>query len=825
MRFLLILLRLGLFLALGSITLGAAAALGAYLYFAPTLPSVAALKEIQLQTPLRIYTREGDLIAVFGEMRRKPLALREVPPLMQKAFLAAEDDRFFEHPGVDYQGILRAAWHLARTGEKEQGGSTITMQLARNFFLSSERTYERKLREVFVALKMEQEFSKQEILELYLNKIYLGNRAYGVGAAAEVYYGLEIHDLNLSQIAMIAGLPKAPSRYNPIADPERALERRNYVLDRMRELNFIDNQAYQTARQQPVTERFHDPEIAVSAPYIAEMARAEMFARFGEAAYTGGYKVYTTVSTELQRAATRAVREGIEAYDERHGYRGPEARVRQTELADEQGRASVLADYVPVAGLQPGVVTEVQGQAARVYLKGGRLIDLDWEGLSWARRYISENAFGAAPTTAAEVLARGDIVRVVQGDKGRWRLSQVPDVSGALVSLDPRNGSIAALVGGFDFSQSNFNRAIQAQRQPGSAFKPFIYSAALEHGFTPASIINDAPVVFEAAGLESVWRPENYSGKFYGPTRMRVALAQSRNMVSIRLLSSVGLKPAMDHILKFGFDAQRLPFDLSLALGSGTVTPLELATGYGVFANGGHLVEPYLIERIEGMRGRTIYKANPPTVCIEPCEPAATNPEVVDAVATPPLPRATGGKQFRAGLEGGSSMRAAQRVISPANAYQMMSMMKDVIRSGTGSKALVLNRDDLAGKTGTTNDLRDAWFSGYNTSLVTTVWVGFDTPRSLGQHEVGGVAALPIWIDFMRVALKGDPESSMPQPEGMVTVRIDPQTGLLAHADSKDGIFETFRADQVPKRSALESRPVADGPYQQQPVEIPEQLF
>jgi penicillin-binding protein 1A len=832
MRVLITFLRLSIVLTLGLLISATAAVLGAYLYMVPGLPSVASLRDIQLQTPLRVYTREGDLIAVFGEMRRQPLALKEVPVLMQEAFLAAEDDRFFEHPGVDYHGILRAAWHLLRTGQKEQGGSTITMQLARNFFLSSERTYERKLREVFLALKMEQELSKREILELYLNKIYLGNRAYGVGAAAEVYYGLDVKGLSLSQIAMIAGLPKAPSRYNPIADPERALDRRNYVLDRMRELGFIDDAAHRTASQQPITERFHDPEVALSAPYIAEMARAELVSWYGEEAYVGGYKVYTTVSTRLQQAATQALREGIKAYDQRHGYRGPEGHADPDALNDEQGRSSALSNYTAVAGLQPGLVLDVQHRQALVYLKGGRQVELGWESLSWARRYIDENTLGPSPNTATDVVARGDIVRVVPDDKEIWRLSQVPEVSGALVSLDPHDGSIAALVGGFDFYHSNFNRAIQAQRQPGSAFKPFIYSAALENGFTPASIINDAPVVFEATGLEGVWRPENYSGKFYGPTRMRVALAQSRNMVSIRLLSSVGLGAAMNHILKFGFDPQRLPIDLSLALGSGTVTPLELAAAYAVFANGGHLITPYLVERVETMGGQVVYQANPSFACAEACQPDAAAQEVADAAA---FANNAGPDHVPAGMaKNGSEVvvagqfrprRYAPRVISAANAYQMVSMMKDVIASGTGTKALALNRGDLAGKTGTTNDLRDAWFSGYNTGMVTTVWVGFDTPRPLGQHEVGGVAALPIWIDYMRVALEGRPESSLPQPEGMVTVRIDPQTGLLAHADSKDGIFETFRADQVPKRSTLESQRVSDTPYREQPVEIPEQLF
>jgi penicillin-binding protein 1A len=830
-------LRFGIFLTLGFVSLGAVTALGAYLYLAPGLPPVAALKDIQLQTPLRVYTRDGELIAQFGEKRRKPLALEEVPPLMRKAFLAAEDDRFFEHPGVDYHGLLRAAWHLLRTGEKEQGGSTITMQLARNFFLTSERTYERKLKEIFLALKMEQELSKRELLELYLNMIYLGNRAYGVGAAAEVYYGREVEGLSLSQIAMIAGLPKAPSRYNPIADPERARERRDYVLGRMRELSFINEPAYRTALAQPVTERLHDPNMAVDAPYIAEMVRAEMIARFGAQAYTGGYKVYTTVDIKLQRAAREALRQGLIAYDRRHGYRGPEGHIDARLLADQEAWDAALADYAPVGGLRPALVVNVKENQATVYLRGDEQIVLDWESLSWARPYISANSRGAQPQAAADVLEPGDIVRVAQDDKGAWRLSQVPEITGALVSLDPNDGSIVALVGGFDFQQSNFNRAVQAQRQPGSAFKPFIYSAALENGFTPASIINDAPVVFDSPGLESVWRPENYSGTFYGPTRMRVALAQSRNMVSIRLLSSIGLRAAVEHIQKFGFDAQRLPLDLSLALGSGSVSPLELASGYAVFANGGFRITPYLIERIEQANGEVIFEAQPDLACGEPCPwtnvdaPARARAATLlteEEIAPAPRHDAHNGVGERKVAEeiGGPLPKRAPRAVSAANAYQMVSMMKDVIRSGTATKALVLERSDLAGKTGTTNELNDAWFSGYTPELVTTVWVGFDVPRSLGEGEVGGVAALPIWIDYMRVALTGVPERGIPQPEGMITVRIDPDTGLLASADSEDGIFETFRADQVPKRGAPESQRVSsDRPYQPQPVEIPEQLF
>jgi len=835
MRILLMFLRFGVVLAAGFATFGVAAMLGAYLYMASGLPSVASLKDIQLQTPLRVYTRKGELMAVFGEKRRKPLSLQQVPMLMQRAFLAAEDDRFYAHPGVDYHGLLRAAWQLLRTGEKQQGGSTITMQLARNFFLTSERTYERKLREVFLALKVERALSKHEILELYLNKIYLGNRAYGVGAAAEVYYGLEAGELNLSQIAMIAGLPKAPSIYNPIADAAHAIERRNYVLQRMHELRFIDDKDYQIALRASGTARLHDPAVAVKAPYVAEMARMEMISRFGLDAYTGGYKVKTTVSADKQRAAAEALRAGLEAYDKRHGYRGAEQRIGPDVLADRRAWRSVLADYPPVAGLRAGLVVNVGEKSAKVYAGDRKLVTLGWEDLSWARPYINQNAQGSTPGTAADVLARGDIVRIVQNEKGGgWRLTQLPDVSGALVSLDPRDGAIVALVGGLDFNQSNFNRATQAFRQPGSAFKPFIYSAALEHGFTPASTINDAPVVFDASGLENMWRPENYGGTFYGPTRMRVALAQSRNMVSIRLLSSMGLSAAMDHISQFGFDLSRLPMDLSLALGSGSVTPLELAAGYAVFANGGFRIAPYLIESIKTVGGKTVLRANPPALCESAaCQPGASSPlRADDGTLAVNSPAETATDSAAVAVQRADERRKtviyprdfAPRALPAANAYQMVSMMKDVISTGTGARAMALNRTDLAGKTGTTNDQHDAWFSGYNTRLVTTVWLGFDSPRPMGDAEVGGAAALPVWIDYMRVALRDIPESNMPQPAGMVTVRIDPQTGLLASSASDDGIFETFRSDQVPRRGAMAPQPVY-GRSDQQPFEVPEQLF
>ncbi len=796
---------------------GGLTAVGVYLFLEPGLPSVTTLREVQLQIPLRVYSKEGNLLAEYGEKRRKPLQLAEIPQTMQQAFLAAEDDRFFEHPGVDYQGLLRAAAHIIRTGEKGPGGSTITMQLARNFFLTRERTYTRKLKEIFLALKIERELSKHEILELYLNKIYFGHRAYGVGAAAEVYYGTHVNALSLDQIAMIAGLPKAPSAFNPIANPDRALVRRNYVLGRMRELAFIDEQTYAENSTAPISAQVHSPVVAVDAPYVGEIARNELFARFGPDAYTHGYRVYTTVQSKLQHAANDALRTALLAYEERHGYRGPEARIEANDLEDQSTWSKHLANYRTVGDLHAALVLDTDDKQANVYLRNGDLQVLDWNGLAWARPYLSGNRRGPKPESAADVLAPGDIVRIRQTEDEQWRLVQIPAVAGALVSLHPKDGSVVALVGGFDFYLSKFNRVTQARRQPGSNFKPFIYSAALEKDFTPASIINDAPVVFNDTSLEDMWRPENYSGKFFGPTRLRVALTKSRNLVSIRLLNSMGKQHAMDHILKFGFDRERLPLDLSLALGSGTVTPLEIATGYAVFANGGFRVTPYLIERIETADNTIVFQANPQIACPTPCAAGDQETQTTES-------KANADAELTGADETYQSITPAPRIISALNAYQMVSMMKDVVRLGTGKKAMALGRSDLAGKTGTTNDQMDAWFSGYNSEIVATVWVGFDQLKSLGNRETGAAAALPMWIDYMRVALEGTPEHTMKQPQGMVTVRIDPKTGLLADAHHANAIFETFRADHVPTRTAYGSGQVSGGTYQQ-PVELPEQLF
>ena len=799
----------GAFRALGILVLLAvlAAALGVggiYWYLAPKLPSAEILRDVHLQVPLRVYTRDHKLLAEFGEKRRTPLRLDEVPERLVQAFLAGEDDRFFEHPGVDWQGLTRAVVYLVRTGEKGPGGSTITMQVARNFFLTREKTYIRKLNEILLALKIEREFTKDEILELYVNKIFLGQRAYGVGAAAQVYYGHPVTELTLPQLAMIAGLPKAPSRFNPVANPEQAVVRRNYVLRRMRELGYIAQGEHDAARDAPVTAKVHGLAVEVEAPYVAEMVRAHMEQTYGDDAYTAGYKVYTTLDGRLQGAANAALRQALLEYDARHGYRGSERHVASGEEAEVP--QDVLEDIADVGGLVPAVVTSADERTVAAWARNAGPVEIGFESMEWARPYIDENRRGDEPKGADAVLKAGDVIRVRRtGDE--WSFAQVPKVEGALVSLDPDDGSIVALTGGFDFYRSKFNRATQAERQPGSSFKPFIYSAALEYGYTPASIINDAPVVFEDESLTSAWRPENYGGKFFGPTPLRTALYKSRNLVSIRLLREIGIDFALDHIARFGIDVESLPRGLSLALGSGGLTPLELATGYCVLANGGYAVEPYFIQRVLDGDDALVFAADPLVVCRDCDGEEATT---VSASTAPADGGGAGSAAPSAESVAGSAteppryVRRAPRVLEARNAWLMYSLMRDVIRRGTGRKARVLERDDLAGKTGTTNDLYDAWFSGFSPGLVATAWIGFDEFRPLGQRETGARAALPMWIAYMKEALDGVRQREIQPPEGIVTVRIDPETGELAGASHEGAVFESFRTERVPKKRIAE---------------------
>lgn len=781
---------------------------GIYLYLSPKLPDVESLRQIKLQTPLRVFSSRGALIGEFGEKRRTPIAIQDTPKAFIDAILSAEDDGFYTHSGVDIKGLLRATTQLVQAGQIKTGGSTITMQVARNFFLTRNQTFIRKFNEILLALQIEKELDKDDILELYINKIYLGNRSYGIQAASLVYYGKPIDELNLAQLAMIAGLPKAPSAYNPLANPERALIRRNWILGRMLSLGKIDNKAYQEALSQPVTAAYHGPTVEFHAPYVAEMARAEVIDRLGLKAYNDGYTVYTTIDDKLQQSAQQAVIRGLMTYDSRHGYRGPEANLAKPDLSPTDGLSvndetagewiTQLQDYPQLGGLTAAVVLQVNPDSIDAALRDGTRFNLSWEqGLADARSYLDENRRGPKPLTASDLLTAGDVIRVIQTDDS-WRLSQVPAAQAALIALNPENGAIQAMSGGFDFQQSHFNRVIQAKRQPGSNFKPFIYTAALEHGLTAASLINDAPIVLDDASLEGAWRPENASGKFFGPTRLRKALYRSRNLVSIRVLRQIGIDNALAEMDRFGFDHTLMPKDLSLALGSYAVTPLEVATGYAVFANGGFQVSPYLVERIEDSEGNIVYQADPATVCRE-CETENQDqPDETSMAALEAALAAEFNEQSSEPEPPAKQPNLAPRVLSAEVAYLMDSMLKDVITKGTGRKARALQRNDLAGKTGTTNGPRDAWFSGYNPHIVATTWLGFDDNSMLGRREYGGTSALPIWIDFMKTALNGVPEQLRPLPAGLATVRIDPATGLRTESNNPDAIFEMFRVENIP---------------------------
>ena len=819
-------------------SLAAAVVAGGYFYLNPKLPSIEGLSNVQLQVPLRIYSSDGALMGEFGEKRRTPKKLDEIPELMRQAFLSAEDDRFFEHPGVDYQGILRAVVNLVMTGQRGQGGSTITMQLARNFYLSSEKTYLRKLNEILLALKIERELSKEKILELYLNKIYLGNRSYGVAAAAQIYYGVGLDELTLAQVAMIAGLPKAPSTYNPIVNPERATIRRDYVLSRMHHLGFITTEQMEEHRNAPVTARRHRSAIGVYAPYVNEMARAEIVKQFGDEAYVRGLNVYTTVNKRLQQAANDSIWNGLVAYDKRHGYRGVVRHVELDAAADESvseegqpdlkailkddenyGRfvpaliLSVNDDATAPAGNGQAEATDAAPEAALVeqrhaiaMLKDGNQVRIPWDGIKWAREYVSVNRIGKELKKVSDVIKPGDVVWLAHDSTTGWSLAQIPEVQGALVSVNPNTGAIQALTGGFDFEHSKFNRVVQAKRQAGSGFKPIVYAAALDKMYTPASLINDAPVVFEDSALEGEWRPENYSGKTFGPTRLRMALYKSRNLVSIRILRAIGLKHATQFAKNFGLNPKELRYDLSLALGSAELSPLQMARIYSVFATGGYLTEPYLIQRIEDPDGSILFEADPAVACVS-CVIAEQkwSADIVEDDALAKLPK------------------QAERTLEPRLAFQMNSILQDVVLRGTGRRALALGRKDLAGKTGTTNDQRDAWFNGYNPDLVTTVWTGFDQLKPLGSRETGSSAALPLWIDFMRVALAGKPEKQLPRPDGLVTIKINAETGEAATDADTNTVFEIFRKERAPVAdSAAPSEIPANSDDAQA---IPEQLF
>jgi penicillin-binding protein 1A len=790
-----------------------------YYYVKPDIPSVQVLKDVQLQTPMQVFTKDGLLINQFGEKRRIPVTIDEIPQPLIDAFLATEDNRFYDHIGIDPIGIVRSAIVLISTGEKKQGASTITMQLARNFFLTREKAYIRKIKEIFIALHIENVLTKDEILELYLNKIELGNRAFGIGAAAQVYYGKELKDLTLAQMAMIAGLPKAPSALNPIRNPTRAKARRNVVLGRLLTENYITQDVYDDATSQPITAYFHGAEIDLYAPYISEMVRAEMVSRYGiDKAYNSGFKIFTSVESKVQKAAQTALVNNLHSYDMRHGFRGPTAILwdpeKQSALSEEKILAK-LNEAKEIGTLKAAAVINVDEKNATVLLKNAEQINLNWDNLKWARKYITRYRQGFAPTTATEILTPGMQIWVRKNSNNEYELSQLPEASSAIVSLDPQDGRIKAIVGGYSFEQSQYNRAIQAKRQVGSNIKPFIYSAALENGYTLASILNDAPINQWDKSQGVAWRPKNSPAVYNGPIRIRRALAQSKNVISVRLLRGVGLQRTADHLLKFGFKNSDINRSESLALGSASITPIELARGMSAFANGGHLIEPYFISEIQDAYGNSLFKANPSVVCD-------------DTSAQPLTPDNTTGL-FPQQNTDTPQLKCAPQVISKQNAFLIAQAMHSAVWgggnwshktgwSGTGWRAQALGRRDLSGKTGTTNDSVDTWFSGFNRNVMTSVWVGFDNPGNpLGRTsynnnldsgqisgaESGAKTAQPAWVEFMKVALEGKPEAPIEPPEGLVSIRIDLETGLLSHKNDYTSRFEYFDKGTAPTKYVM----------------------
>ncbi len=809
--------------------LGIGALAGLYLWIAPTLPGVESLKTVQLQTPMRVYSADGLLMSQFGEKRRIPLRYEEIPQPLIHAVLATEDARFFEHHGVDPIGVIRAAVVLITTGRKSQGASTITMQVARNFFLSREKTYIRKVKEIFLALEIERLLTKEEILELYLNRSFLGNRAYGVGAAAQVYYGRNVGELTLAEMAMIAGLPQAPSAANPIRNPERAMARRNVVLGRMLEVGYISRAEYDEARQAPVTARYHGAEIDLYAPYIAEMVRDYMVATYGEeAAYTSGFDIYTTVRSDQQHAAQRALLDNLFAYDTRHGYRGPETRLWGEPLPEQNGTPSAeawSAEQIQThlkgvnrhRDLYPAVVLNVEEKQAEVMNAEGETLTLPWEGINWARAFISDTRQGNAPKSAAEVLTAGDQIWI-RRHNDQWWLAQVPEVSSAFVAMDPEDGAIRALVGGYDFGQSQYNRVTQAKRQLGSNIKPFLYSSALENGFTLATLVNNAPINQWDRSQGTAWRPRNSPDVYTGPTRVRQGLAQSINVMAVRVIRDIGVDTFIDHATKFGFDRADLPRNESISLGSASVTPLENVRAFSVFANGGFLVDPYFIERIEDHNGNQIYAAQPRIACSSCKKALAAQASGADAE----LPEFA--QQCLWPAE-----RLAPQIISEQNAFLIHETLKSVIwgggdwSQGTGwngtawRAARLIKRHDIGGKTGTTNEARDTWFTGFGPQMVATAWVGFDDHgRQLGRTrwnpygpqdqitagESGAKTAGPAWNQFMHQVLDGVPEQSTVVPEGIVTARIDLASGKLSNRTDASSRFEYFIDGTAPTELA-----------------------
>ncbi|WP_018880274.1 penicillin-binding protein 1A [Thioalkalivibrio sp. ALE9] len=759
---------LALILAAG---IGLSVALAAlYVYYAPTLPEADAVRDVRLQTPLQVRSADGRLMGEFAEERRIPVPIDAIPQQVRDAFIAAEDERFYDHPGVDVMGLARAALNLVSTGgQRTQGGSTITMQLARNIFLTRDRTYERKLREIFLAIRLEQEMSKDEILELYLNKIYLGQRAYGIEAASRVYFGRSLEDLELDEIATLAALPKAPSTTNPVASPQRAEIRRNYVLRRMLETGAIDEAAFETAVSRPVLSERHTAATEIDAHWVAEMARQMVVNLWGDEAYRRGLQVHTTIDSRQQEAANQALREGLLEYDERHGFRGPEMRIPEATLDDSDARERALK-AIGIHGrlLFPAVVLGLD-EDGTLRVDGGRIgeqtilpEDREWAG--------------------SPDFARGDVIRIRPYTDGRWRLAQKPEVTGAVIAQAPEDGAITALAGGFDFFENRYDRTTQAQRQPGSAFKPLVYALALREGYRPEGTVIDAPMVFNDPALGAEWRPQNYTRRFHGETTLREALANSRNLASIRLLDRLGTGNVHQELTRFGLDLETQPNNLSMVLGTGTLTPLQLNNAYGVFASGGRLNSPWIITRIETVDGEVLYEAPTERACPAPC----SSPRGQDL----PLVASSGPLQYT----------DPTPVLQPGVAWQMSEMLHGVITSGTGRRALELGRSDLAGKTGTTNNYRDAWFAGFNADLVATAWIGFDDNRELGRRESGGRAALPIWTRFMGSVLADEPERPLERPDDLVRVAILPN-GQRAPSDNTPGARNQWLLPhQIPER-------------------------
>ncbi len=806
---------LGLSATIGSV----AAVIGAYYFVTPGLPAAETIRDIPLQIPLRIFSRDGYLISEIGERRRIPITYDDVPSHVIDAFIAAEDQRFFVHPGIDYRGVLRALSQLITSGSIASGGSTLTQQLARDYFLTREQSFARKLKEAFLAYKIEQEFTKQQIMAFFLNKMFFGQRAYGVAAAAQVYFNKGLRELNVAEAATLAGVLPAPSRYNPVTSAGDAALRRSYVLGRMQDLGFITDDEYDAAMAFPVESRLYGAAIELSAPYVAEMVRRNMLSRYGDSTYTSGYQVVTTLDSRLQQAANYALRNGLLEYTRRRGYRGPLGSVELTpeiiaapfnewpvEIRQE------LEQYAP-GGLSIAIVIAVnEDNSVDILLRTGARETIPWRGISWAKPFIDRRTVGPEPETAADVLAAADIIVIMPTAAGHWALAQVPEAQAAIVSIDPADGAISNLAGGFDFATSKFNRATQAFRQPGSSFKPFIYSAALAHGNTAATVVLDTPVVISSKELEAVWRPTEYSGRFYGPTRLREALVRSMNLVSVRLLLfETGIGNAVRHIALFGFGDAALPRNGSLALGAGATSPLDMVQGYATIANGGYAIKPYVIDSIFGTDGALLYRAEPPVVC-DPCQAKPDlrfDDELLEEMSADQMAEvalnyrpdaATAPELF-------ANVVAAERVISAQNTFLIQDMMRDVIQRGTGRRARILGRSDLSGKTGTSNDFRDAWFGGFNADLATVVWVGYDDNLPLGPGEEGSRTALPIWIEFMRIALRGVPEHQMAMPDGIVTQLIDRDTGCPAHAGRSNVVFEMFRDGHVPSCDSVESLP------------------